>query len=244
MKPFNYKDEHTSIAFRITNVRRPFDALYEYRTSILSKQTKLLDIIIDQLNNHGLFSTILSKGRDTYKFALSKKYPTSDIEILKVHVNRFNVSLTMMDHTEEKRFGSFRYRTDYDHPIEGSLTANLAYNNQADKDLVEDLSAALHEAEQIAFTCDTGYYTSTSEKDIDLSKDKFVDLCSRYTKSMNLTSRLTRLGYGDLTANQFYAKVNLKKLGKKPGIGHKTIDIIKQIYTFYGLGKPNDGGKD
>ena len=73
-----------------------------------------------------------------------------------------------------------------------------------------------------------------------LSLQKMIPQQLLLEKSVLCCVRLSLLRYRnydlkDLSAKAFYELVDLEELKEYPGIGPKSIGIIKQIYRFYGL---------
>ena len=238
---FKMREKRKDYVGRIENVLVPYDHVPETSLSIVSKQLKLVDILIDQLKNHDLYSTtnIAGSSRYAYKIGLKQKYPTSQIASLKVNFNRFNLSLHMTNIGGDP-LGTFKFRTDIivgKEDTHGSVTSPFQFSNTADTELIEELKECFHETEVIFAEECVGYKTYTSKDDIDLNEIKFVDLCTLYCENLIISSKLVRLNYGDYTANEFYHIVDLDELKGQPGIGEKTISIIKNIYTYYGFDK-------
>lgn len=218
----------------------PFHPLLSVRTVVLCNQVNLVTILIDQLKNHGLFSCMnYHDNGNGYRIALSKKYPSSNIEYIIINFNRYNISFILTDHKEEMRFGSFKFRTPRLAPVDATITTGLSFNNDADQNIVEDLCHAFEETRVIYNESETRYHEFNKDDEVNLDEIKFVDLCTKYCGNVILSGKLTRCGYAELTARQFYNTVDLKELTTLPGIGTKSITIIKQIYVFYGLTDKN-----
>lgn len=235
------KEKRKDYVGRIEKVLVPYDHVPETSLSIVSRQLKIVDILIDQLKNHELYSTtnVAGSTRYVYKISLTHKYPSSQITGLKVNFNRFNLALHMTNIGGDS-LGTFKFRT-YDivgkEDTHGSVTSPFQFSNTADTELIEELKECFHETEVIFAESYVGYKTHTSKDDVDLNEIKFVDLCTLYCGNLIISSKLVRLGLDNLSAVDFYHTVNLDELKHEPGIGEKTISIIKNIYTYYGFDK-------
>ena len=229
---------------RIKHVRKPFTDIPTSALAVVSKQLRLIDILIDQLKNHELFSTVNVSGRSkyVYKIALSKtKYPQSKISVLKVNFNRFNMSLHLLNALGDSHFGTFRFKTDINDnaDTEGTITSQFHYENDYDTEMIDELKLVFYETEQIYAETESNYQSTNKNDKIDLNVITFVDLTKIYCGNISLVTKLTNLCFGNLTAMEFYRTVNLDFLKAAPGIGPKSINIIKNIYKFYDFSKEN-----
>jgi hypothetical protein len=242
------KSNYEDYVGRIKHVRKPFTDLPAVQLAIISKQLKLIDILIDQLQNHGLFSSVLVSGRSryVYRIALSKsKYPNSEIAVLKVNFNRFNMSLHLLDSTGDFHLGTFRFKTDINDDIDetnGTITSQFHYTNDDDADMIEELKMVFYETEKINAETASNYQSTNKSDNIDLNTIKFVDLTKIYCGSIGLATRLSSLIYDGcqisrMTAMEFYKTIDLDILKTLPGIGPKSISIIKNMYVFYDFPK-------
>ena len=235
------KEKRTNWAGRINNIRKEFTDFPEMSMRAAAMQLEIVDILIDQLINHELFSTVLHReGTNAYRIALSKKYRNVKMDIIKVNFNRFNMSLMVTDPSGDLKYGTFRYRTIQNKPINCTLTSQLHWSTDDEETLINELKAVFYEAEQIYEASDKRYREFGKDDEVDLDKIKFIDLCTKYTGNVILKGKLSRLRYGgcdlkDLSAKAFYELVDLNELKEYPGIGPKSIGIIKQMYRFYDL---------
>lgn len=235
------KEKRTNWAGRINNIRAEFTDFPEMSMRAAAMQLEIVDILIDQLINHELFSTVLHReGTNTYRIALSKKYRNVKMDIIKVNFNRFNMSLMVTDPSGDLKYGTFRYRTIQNKPINCTLTSQLHWSTDDEETLINELKTVFYEAEQIYEASDKRYREFGKDDEVDLDEFKFIDLCTKYTGNTALKSRLSLLRYRncdlkDLSAKAFYELVDLDELKSYPGIGPKSIGIIKQMYRFYGL---------
>ena len=240
------KEHYSDDMGRIKHVRIPFNGLPDTALAVTAKQLKLIDILIDQLNNHGLFSTVNEGGKSkyTYHIALSqRKYPNSEITSIKVCFNRINLSLHLLNKDCEN-FGTFRFNTDINETddTKGTITARFHFENTDDEKLIEELKTIFYETELIYSMSDNGYRSTVEDDNIDINTILFVDLCKKYCGNLYIATRLSHVTYEgiqlkNVIAVDFYKNVDLDKLADFPGIGAKTITIIKQIYKFYDLDK-------
>ena len=242
----NMKEKRSSWAGRINDIRQDFIDLPEYTMAATAIQLEVVDILIDQLNNHGLFSNILHHhGVTKYTISLRNKYPDSHIKLIRINFNRFNMSMMIFDASEEFRFGTFRFVTSVGKDVVCTLTSVLHYDNKDDEDLVTELAKVFDETQLIYQESKKKYHSIADEDNIDLDSFKFVDLCSKYTGNVVLKNKLSRtvcdgIVLGSLSAQAFYEKVDLSKLKRCSNIGSKSINIIKEMYKFYGLNKKCD----
>jgi hypothetical protein len=219
----------------------PFNGLPDTVLAVTAKQLKLIDILIDQLNNHGLFSNVNEGGKSkyTYHIALSQqKYPNSEITSIRANFNRINLSLHLLNKDHEN-FGTFRFNTDINETddTKGTITARFHFENTDDEKLVEELKTIFYETELIYSMSDNGYRSTVEDDNVDINTILFVDLCKKYCGNLYIATRLSHITYegiqlNNVTAVDFYKNVDLDKLSDFPGIGSKTITIIKQIYRF------------
>ena len=228
-------------AAHVDNMPIPFHGLMSGRTVVLSNQVKLATILIDQLKSVGVFGKLSYNDNGPFTIAIARTaFPNSTIEKIIMNFNRFNMSFILKDEKEEMDFGIFRYKTKLFEDIEATLTKGLHFNNDSDQELVEVLCVAFENTRIIYNETMTEYRELNKNEDIDLNTIAFVDLCTKYCTNLILTGKLIRLGYGTLTAMEFYKTIDLEKLKDMPGIGAKSITIIKNIYKFYGFSKWNE----
>lgn len=241
------KEHYSDYVGRIKHVRYPFNGLPDVSLAVTAKQLKLIDILIDQLNNHELFSTVNCGGRSKYSYviALSRaKYKNSEIIALKANFNRINLSIHLLNKNREN-FGTFRFNTDINErgdDTKGTITARFHFENSDDEKLVKELKEIFYETEIIYSMSDNGYRSTNDEDTVDVNTIKFVDLCKKYCGNLYIATRLSQITYEgkslkDLTAVEFYKTVDLDILKEFPGVGAKTILVIEQIYRFYDLNK-------
>lgn len=240
------KENYSDYVGRIKHVRMPFNGLPDTSLAVTAKQLKLIDILIDQLSNHELFSTVNEGGKSkyTYRIALSQsKYPNSEITSIKANFNRINLSLHLLNKNCEN-FGTFRFNTDINETddTKGTITARFHFENADDEKLIEELKIIFYETELIYSMSDNGYRSTVEDDNVDINTILFVDLCKRYCGNLHIATRLSHITYEgiqlkNVIAVDFYKNVNLDKLAEFPSIGSKTIMIIKQIYKFYDLDK-------
>ncbi|MBR5298083.1 MAG: hypothetical protein IKU29_09510, partial [Parabacteroides sp.] len=82
------KEERVNWAGRINNIRKDFTDFPEMSMRAAAMQLEIVDILIDQLQNHELFSTVLHReGTNAYRIALSKKYRNVKMDVIKVNFN-------------------------------------------------------------------------------------------------------------------------------------------------------------
>ena len=235
------KEKRTNWAGRISNIRGDFLDFQEMSMRAAAMQLEIVDILIDQLQNHELFATVLHReGTNSYRIALSKKYRNVKMDIIRVNFNRFNMSLMVTDPSGDLKYGTFRYRTIQNKPINCTLTSQLHFSTDDEEVLINELKTVFYETEQIYEASDKRYREFGKDDEVDLDKIKFIDPCTKYTGNIILKGKLSRLRYGgcnlrDLSAKAFYELIDLSDLKEYPGIGPKSIGIIKQIYRFYGL---------
>ena len=245
-KVINMREKRSSWAGRINGIRQDFIDLPEYTVAATAIQLEVVDILIDQLNNHGLFSNILHHhGVTKYTISLRNNYPNSHIKLIRINFNRFNMSMMIFDASEDFRFGTFRFATSVGKKVECTLTSVLHYDNNDDESLVNELAQVFDETQIIYQESKKKYHSLTDEDNIDLDSFKFVDLCSKYTGNVVLKNKLARtvcdgIVLGTLSAREFYEKVDLDKLKRCSSIGNKSINIIKEMYKFYGLEKKGE----
>ena len=242
----NRKSEYTERVIRLTGIRKPYQGVPDTANIIVSKQLKLIDCLITQLENHELYSNTLVGGYSNYvyRIALRAKYPNSRIEIIKVNFNRFNMSLHLFDHTGDFHLGTFRFKTviNDDSGTEGSVTSPFHFTNDDDERLLEELKIVFYETEQIYAESEGHIEVREKNDDIDLNTIKFVDLAKKYCGNISLSTRLSSLVYNgkpisNMTAMEFYKTIDLDILKTLPRIGPKSINIIKNMYVFYGFSK-------
>lgn len=235
------KEERVNWAGRINNIRKDFTDFPEMSMRAAAMQLEIVDILIDQLQNHELFSTVLHReGTNAYRIALSKKYRNVKMDIIRVNFNRFNMSLMVTDQSGDLKYGTFRYRTIQNKSVNCTLTSVLHFSTDDEERLINELKDVFYEAEQIYEASDKRYREFGDDDNVDLEEFKFIDLCTKYTGSIAIKGRLSLLRYRNydlknLSAKAFYELVDLEELKNYPGIGPKSIGIIKQIYRFYGL---------
>ena len=235
------KEQRTNWAGRINNIRKEFTDFPEMSMRAAAMQLEIVDILIDQLINHELFSTVLHRdGTNTYRIALSEKYRKANMDIIRVNFNRFNMSLMVTDQSGDLKYGTFRYRTIQNKSINCTLTSQLHFSTDDEETLINELKTVFYETEQIYEASDKRYREFGKDDEVDLDEFKFIDLCTKYTGNVVLKGKLSRLRYGscdlkDLSAKAFYELVDLEELKSYPGIGPKSIGIIRQMYRFYGL---------
>ena len=235
------KEERVNWAGRINNIRKTFTDFPEMSMRAAAMQLELVDILIDQLQNHGLYSTVLHReGTNAYRIALSKKYNKVNMDIIRVNFNRFNMSLMVTDQSGDLKYGTFRYRTIQNKSVNCTLTSILHFSTDDEENLINELKTVFYETEQIYEASDKRYREFGDDDIVDFDEIKFVDLCTKYTGNVILKGKLSRLVYDGiplvkLSVREFYEKVDLTVLRGLPNIGPKSIEIIKQIYRFYGL---------
>lgn len=235
------KEKYTNRAWRINHIRTPYDKVPETALAITAKQIRIIDVLIDQLINHELYSNTIVSGHSnyTYRISLRHKYPKSDIRTIKINFNRFNMSLHMFDTSGEHILGTFRFKTNMKDGTEGTITTQFHFSNDDDIALIDELKLVFYETEQIFSSTDTLYHEyDKNDANIDLDKIKFVDLCKLYCENIFVSNKLSRHYYhtkniADMSAREFHDAVDLNILKDLPGIGNKTCDVIKQIYKFY-----------
>lgn len=239
----NRHAQYTERVIRHSNIRKPYQGVPDTANTVVSKQLKLIDCLITQLENHGLYSNTMVGGWSnyTYRISLKKtKYPNSRIEIIRVNFNRFNLALHLIDHTGDLHLGTVRFKTtagDND-GTEGCVTSPFHFTNDDDAKMLEELKIAFYETEQIYSTTECDFEMHENTDKIDLNTITFVDLCKMYCSNLSLSTRLSSHMYenyklSEMTAMDFYNKIDLVKLANIPGIGPKSITIIKNMYVFY-----------
>jgi hypothetical protein len=237
--------EYTERVIRLTNIRRPYQGIVDTTYAVVDKQLRLIDCLITQLQNHGLFSNTMVGGSSNYvyRIALTSKYPNSRIEVIKVNFNRFNMSLHLFDHSGDFHLGTFRFKTtvgDNDE-TQGTITSPFHFTNDDDTKMLEELKVVFYETEVI-YAESEGHIESHEKNDkIDLNTILFIDLCKLYCGNIALSTRLASLVYdgkpiSNMTAMEFYKTIDLDKLKDLPRIGPKSIAIIKNMYVFYNFG--------
>lgn len=240
----NKRPGYTERVIRLTGIRKPYQGVPDASNTIISKQLKLIDCLITQLENHDLYSNTLVGGRSNYvyRIALKSKYPNSRIEIIKVNFNRFNMSLHLFDHSGDFHLGTFRFKTTVgeDSGTEGTITSPFHFTNDDDTKMIEELKIVFYETEQIVAESEGSIEMHERNDKIDLNTIKFVDLTKMYCGNISLATRLSGLklldvNLGTLTAMEFYESNDLNELKAAPGIGPKSIAIIKNMYVFYGF---------
>lgn len=235
------KEERVNWAGRVNGIRKDFVDFPEMTMRAAAMQLEIVDILIDQLQNHGLYAAVLHReGTNAYRIALSKKYRNVNMDLIKVNFNRFNMSLMVIDQSGDLKFGTFRYRTIQNKSINCTLTSMLHFTTDEEEELINELKIVFHETEQIYEASDKRYREFSKDDVVDFNEIKFVDLCTKYTGNVILKGKLSRLIYNgsriaDMSAREFYETIDLDKLKELPGIGPKSISIIRQIYKFYGL---------
>ena len=176
------KEERVNWAGRINNIRKDFTDFPEMSMRAAAMQLEIVDILIDQLQNHELFSTVLHReGTNAYRIALSKKYRNVKMDVIKVNFNRFNMSLMVTDQSGDLKYGTFRYRTIQNKSINCTLTSLLHFSTDDEETLINELKDVFYEAEQIYEASDKRYREFGDEDNVDLNKFKFIDLCTKYT---------------------------------------------------------------
>jgi hypothetical protein len=229
------KNKNVNWAGRINDIHPGLIDHPEITMKTEAMQLHLLGVLIDQMNNHALFSSILhTPGTRQYRIAIRKSaYQKTGIDVLKINFNRYNISLRLMDDSGDQGYGLFRFKTIPCKDTEGTFTGQLHYNTEDDEKLINELTTIFYETEVIFATTEDGYYEFDDEDEVDLGEIKFVDLCTKYCGNIILTGKLIRAGYGTLSAYEFYKTVNLDELAELPSIGEKSISVINQIYKFY-----------
>lgn len=233
---------YTERVIRLKGIRKPYQGVVDTANAVVAKQLELIDCLITQLENHDLFSNTLVGGRSTYVYTISlkTKYPNSNIKLIKVNFNRFNMSLHLRDHSGDLHLGTFRFKTSAtkDDGTMGTITSPFHFTNDDDIKMIEELKLVFYEAEQIYAESEHRLESYEKNDKIDLNTIKFVDLCKLYCGNISLSTRLSSLVYDgkkivDMTAMEFYKDINLNKLKDLPGIGPKSIAVIKNMYVFY-----------
>jgi hypothetical protein len=237
--------EYTERVIRLTNIRRPYQGIVDTTYAVVDKQLGLIDCLITQLQNHGLFSNTMVGGSSNYvyRIALTSKYPNSRIEVIKVNFNRFNMSLHLLDHSGDFHLGTFRFKTTVgdNGETQGTITSPFHFTNDDDTKMLEELKVVFYETEVI-YAESEGHIESHEKNDkIDLNRVLFIDLCKLYCGNIALSTRLASLVYdgkpiSNMTAMEFYNTIDLDKLKDLPRIGPKSIAIIKNMYVFYNFG--------
>ena len=75
----NRHAQYTERVIRHSNIRKPYQGVPDTANTVVSKQLKLIDCLITQLENHGLYSNTMVGGWSnyTYRISLKKtKYPS------------------------------------------------------------------------------------------------------------------------------------------------------------------------
>ena len=234
--------EYTERVIRLVNIRKPYQGVVDTANIVVSKQLKLIDCLITQLQNHGLFSNTMVGGSSTYVYTISlrTKYPNSNIKLIKVNFNRFNMSLHLRDHSGDLHLGTFRFKTSIsdDGGTQGTITSPFHFTNDDDTKMIEELKLVFHETEVIYSESEGNIESHEKNDKIDLNTILFIDLCKLYCGNIALSTRLASLVYdgkpiSNMTAMEFYKTIDLDKLKGLPRIGPKSIAIIKNMYVFY-----------
>lgn len=233
---------YTERVIRLKGIRKPYQGVVDTANAVVAKQLELIDCLITQLENHGLFSNTLVGGSSTYVYTISlrTKYPNSNIKLIKVNFNRFNMSLHLRDHSGDLHLGTFRFKTSAtkDDGTMGTITSPFHFTNDDDTKMIEELKLVFYETEQIYAGSERRLESYEKNDKIDLNTIKFVDLCKLYCGNISLSVRLSSLVYDgknivNMTAMEFYKEINLNKLKDLPRIGPKSIAVIKNMYAFY-----------
>lgn len=233
---------YTERVIRLKGIRKPYQGVVDTANAVVAKQLELIDCLITQLENHGLFSNTLVGGSSTYVYTISlrTKYPNSNIKLIKVNFNRFNMSLHLRDHSGDLHLGTFRFKTSAtkDDGTMGTITSPFHFTNDDDTKMIEELKLVFYETEQIYAGSERRLESYEKNDKIDLNTIKFVDLCKLYCGNISLSTRLSSLVYDgknivNMTAMEFYKEINLNKLKDLPRIGPKSIAVIKNMYAFY-----------
>lgn len=230
-------NEKTNWAGRINNINSEFVDFLESSMKSAAMQVEIIDILVNVLKEHDLFSTVLHReGTNSYRIAIKHDtaHRLSGVEKIRVNFNRFNMSLMLVDASEDMKFGIFRFRTISGKPINCTLTSPVHYTSLDDIALIDELKEVFYETEK-RYDSGTKRYEEFSETDIDLNTSTMNDLCQKYTSDCILKGKIDRAGYGMMTANEFYKTVDLKDLKKKAGIGTKTISILKEMAVYFGV---------
>ena len=237
--------EYTERVIRLTNIRKPYQGIVDTACAVVDKQLRLIDCLITQLQNHGLYSNTMVGGSSNYvyRIALKSKYPNSRIEIIKVNFNRFNMSLHLFDHSGDFHLGTFRFKTNVgeNEGTQGTITSPFHFTNDDDAKMLEELKVVFYETEVIYSESEGNIESHEKNDKIDLNTILFIDLCKLYCGNIALSTRLASLVYdgkpiSHMTAMEFYKTIDLDKLKDLPRIGPKSIAIIKNMYVFYNFG--------
>lgn len=217
-----------------------FHPLMDNTMTIRAKQAKLAGVLVERLQEHGLFGTYNSNNKGTvHRVALSKKYPSSSIEYIVIRFNVHNVTFSLTDSRTEMRFGYFKYLTHLDEPISATMTIGLSFNNEAEQEMVDDLKSVFEETRHIY----NNEYLSIPEydwKSVDIHKIPLVDICTKWTGDTRMANKLIRAGYDKCTIIEFAKEVNFKELQNIPGIGRKTISVLRHMFIVFGLVEPDE----
>lgn len=200
-------------------------------------------ILKEVLCNRDLYSTTLHMdGTLGYRYAIRPKYPNSSIEYLRLDFSKIYLIVRGYSSALRKNCITFRIKLKED-IVDCRTEHSVTFETEDDKKLIVELFDVFSEVRRIFNDIDSKNKYHLYDKDdarINLSEIMFIDLTRIFTNGASLAAKLRPIIYnGDaiknFTAEEFYRNVDLSELALKPNIGHKSINIIKQIYKYYGF---------
>lgn len=231
----SFKNERSTWVGEVKNVHPLFkDCL---TTSILYKdmQVEIAGNIVDLLEEHDLFSTLLhAEHGNEFIITLRHKpeYYKSNISRIHVNFNRFNVSFILTDDNNAHDFGTFRFKTRLYKPTKCEFTGIVQYSVIEDEQIINELKEIFYVAEVMY---NNNKQVIHNDKDLDFETMTICDLCTEYTGSCRISSILSHCGYQCCTVKEFVNMVDMTELRKTDGIGPKTYTVLNEIYHHYNL---------
>lgn len=231
----SFKNERSTWVGEVKNVHPLFkDCL---TTSILYKdmQVEIAGNIVDLLEEHDLFSTLLhAEHGNEFIITLRHKpeYYKSNISRIHVNFNRFNVSFILTDGNNAHDFGTFRFKTRLYKPTKCEFTGIVQYSVIEDEQIINELKEIFYVAEVMY---NNNKQVIHNDKDLDFETMTICDLCTEYTGSCRISSILSHCGYQCCTVKEFVNMVDMTELRKTDGIGPKTYTVLNEIYHHYNL---------
>lgn len=206
-------------------------------TAILYKemQVEIAGNIVDLLEEHNLFSTLLhSQHGNEFIIILRHKpeYYNSNISRIHINFNRFNVSFILTDGNNAHDFGTFRFRTRLHNPTKCEFTGIVQYSVIEDEQIINELKEVFYIAEVMY---NNNKSVIQNDKDLDFETMTMCDLCTEYTGSCRISTVLSHCGYQLCTVKEFVNIVDIKELRKNAGVGPKTCTVLNEIYRHYNL---------
>ena len=202
------------------------------------RQVMCSTYVEEKMKECGLFGAANHvPGTYNYHITLNRlKHPKTHLTHVSVNFNRNNITFSLIGVPNNTLYIKYSLETKTGQEIKYDEHKKSPYFDDEDVNIVDQMRDIINIVEKyVNSKADDSIYIRLNKDSLDMNNVRFVELCNIFTKNIRLSSLLCSLGYADTTARDFHDNVDLNELKKTPGIGKKTIDVIRHIYVHFGL---------